>query len=243
MKADTRPLNLPQTFSQLFGEIIKGFFRSFFKNSFKAILATAFALTIPQLVNYLDTNNLIDGDFIDFLRDFAISPENMIKGCLLSSMAVITVFSFFDKVWFVGIFKSITRFFSVAISYLNPIRNTATSSFAWGVTAGMLVGNYLDNPILAITLIFSSFLVGAVPEASGTIYFCRFFWNRFYQTTVLNSGLKPADEFIRGTSPGLALAGLLKVGDAETQSYLIIGAVLMLFMIIGFFRQKKGSQS
>jgi hypothetical protein len=142
----------------------------------------------------------------------------MLKGCLLSSAVILTVFSFFNKVWMVGIFKSIGRFFGGGLSYLNIFRNSATSAFAWGLIMATAAGQFIENPFLSLTLIAAGFMAGVVPQGSGLVYFARFFWNRFYATTVLKSCLKPADEFIRGTSAGFTLALVFKGIEAGAKA-------------------------
>ncbi len=107
MEADSRTVSYPNSFAQLLTELMRGYLRNFFKNTLKAVLATAFVLLIPEILNYFEANDLLNDKLINLLRDFVISPQNTIKGCLLSSIVVLTGISFVDKVWFIGIGKSI----------------------------------------------------------------------------------------------------------------------------------------
>lgn len=231
--------NLPRTFGQLIGRIFKGFFSNFFRNIFKALLGTAMALYLPKLVNYLADESIIGGKFLDMVKQFVISPGNLLKGCLLSSALVLTIFSFLGKVWFVGVFKSIVRFTKGGFSYLNVFRNSATTSFSWGIIFALIAGQSIKNPLVTITLIASSFLAGAVPQSSGLVYFARFFWNRFYASTVTAAGLKPADEFIRGSTLGFTLALLFKGFEADTKIWFITAGAMTILLITANFRQKK----
>jgi hypothetical protein len=231
---------LPQTFFNLFHEIGRSYFRHFFKNTLKALIATAIAVFTPELMAWLESENLLNPTLLSMLQDFIISPENMLKGCLLSSLGILTTFSFIEKLWFVGIFKGIWRFLSGIFSWLNLFRNSATTAFAWGLASGFILGWWLENPLVTLTLFFSAFLAGTIPECSAVIYFARFFWNRFYQTTVLNSGLKPADEFLRGTSPGLMAAIFFKATEATGNSYIGLFVFICVLFLFGFIRQRNG---
>lgn len=232
-------LDLPKTFSSLFGQICQSYFRNFFKNTLKALLATATALFLPEFLLWLKNADLLSDPILYMLQEFAITPDNLLRGCLLSSLAVLTVFSFIDKIWFVGIFKSIGKIIIGALGWLNLLRNSATTSFAWGIVFGFALGWWLENPMITLTIFFSTFLAGIVPEKSGLVYFARFFWNRFYQTSVLNSGLKPADEFFRGVSPGLILGFFFMAAKAGNDLYLSLVAVVAMLLLIGFFRQRR----
>lgn len=234
---------LPQTFAALFAQICRSYFQNFFKNTFKAIIATAIALFLPELLTWAENEGILNRQMLEMLQQFVIAPGNMLQGCLLSSLAVLTSFSFIDKVWFVGIFRSIGRFISGGLSWLNLLRNSATTSFAWGMVAGFATAFWLENPMIMLTLFVSTFLAGVVPECSGLIYFARFFWNRFFKTTVLNSGLKPADEFFRGTAPGLMLATFFKATDSGSDFYFGFAMFAGLLLIIGHFRQKRNNKN
>lgn len=235
--------SLPQTFAALFAQICRSYFRNFFKNTFKAVIATAITMFLPELLNWAENEGMLNRQMLEMLQQFVIAPGNMLQGCLLSSLAVLTSFSFIDKVWFVGILKSIGRFIAGGLSWLNLVRNSATTSFAWGLAAGFVTAFWLENPMIMLTLFASTFLAGVVPECSGLIYFARFFWNRFYQTNILSSGLRPADEFFRGTAPGLMLATLFKATDSNSDIYIGFAVFVGLLLIIGNFRQKRSRKN
>lgn len=235
----TQTLHLPQTFSALLAQIFRSYLQNFFKNTFKALTATILAIFLPEILAWAENEELLNSRLLEMMQQFVIAPGNLLQGCLLSSLAVLTSFSLIDKVWFVGIFRSIGRFIGGGLGWLNIVRNSATTSFAWGIIAGFSLSTWLENPMIILTLFFSTFLAGVVPECSGLIYFARFFWNRFFQISTLNSGIKPADEFFRGTSPGLMLGVFLKATDSSNGTYFALAAVVALFMLIGHFRQKR----
>lgn len=197
------------------------------------------ALLLPEVVSYLTSHNIIGGEFLNMVKQFVISPGNMLKGCLLSSALVLTIFSFFGKVWFVGIFKSIARFSKGGFSYLNVFRNSATTAFSWGIIFALIAGQFIKNPLVTLTLIASTFLAGAVPQSSGLVYFARFFWNKLYASTITATGLKPADEFIRGSTLGFTLALLFKGFEADTKVWLITAGAIAILLITGKIRQKR----
>lgn len=234
---------LPKTFASLLGQICRSYFRNFFKNTLKALLATAIAMFLPDFLLWLKSTGLVNDILLQMLQEFAIAPDNLLKGCILSALAVLTAFSFIDKIWFVGIFKSIGRFFVGGLSWLNLLRNSATTSFAWGIVFGFAAGWLLENPMITLSLFFSTFLAGVIPENSGLVYFARFFWNRFYQTSVLNSGLKPADEFFRGVSPGLVIGFFFMAAKVGNDLYIGFGAIIFILLLVGSFRQKRGKAS
>jgi hypothetical protein len=235
--------SIPQSFGQLIKEIFKGFFRNFFSNFFKAAIASAFALYLPRIIQHIQSQDWFNNQIIVFLRDFAISKSNMLKGCLLSSAAILTLFSLIGKIRFLGFFSSIKRFIGGAFGYLNIFRNSATSAFSWGFLIALIAGQFIDNPLITLTLVTSTFLSGVVPQSSGMAYFLRFFWNRFYSSTILKTGLRPADEFIRGSSPGFAIALILKNSDMNNETWMIIFAVIAVFLLTGHFRQKRAKVS
>ncbi|GAB4277558.1 MAG: hypothetical protein Kow0029_20310 [Candidatus Rifleibacteriota bacterium] len=232
-------LQLPQTFSALLAEIVRGYFKNFFKNTFKALLAASIAVFLPEVLEWAENNELFNPRILAMLQQFVIAPDNLLQGCLLSSLVILTSFSFIDKVWFAGIFKIIWRFIAGGFNWLNIVRNTATTSFAWGIIAGFSLSTWLENPMIILTLFVSTFLAGIVPECSGLIYFARFFWNRFFQISTLSSGIKPADEFFRGISPGLMLGVFFKTTDSSNEMYFVLASVVALLMFIGRFRQKR----
>lgn len=231
---------LPQNFFNLIGEVCRSYFRNFFKNTLKALIATVIAIFTPEIIAWIENNNLVNSTIVSTLQDFAITPNNLFKGCLLSSLGILTAFSFIEKLWFVGIFKSIWRLIAGFFGWLNLFRNSATTAFAWGLASGFFIGWWLENPLISLTLFFSTFLAGTIPESSAAIYFARFFWNRFYQTTILNSGLKPADEFFRGTSPGIMAAIFFKATEATNNMYIGLSLFIGGLFLLGLIRQKKG---
>lgn len=242
MKANEAALNTPDSFYQLFKAVTKGFFSNFFKNTFKAAFATALALSIPIVVSIIESSLDLPDKLLAMIREFSISPTNLIKGCLLSSALVLTFISFIEKAWFIGIFKSFFSFISQAFGYLNIVKNTSSTGFSWGLASGLLIGSFLENPLLGLTVAFSGFLASLVPESSGMVFFARFLWNRVFKVSEFKSGVKPADEFIRGTAPGLAIAIFLKAAEATSDIYSGLAGLIFIFFVIGFIRQRKAGK-
>ncbi|MEW6708393.1 MAG: hypothetical protein AB1403_01095 [Candidatus Riflebacteria bacterium] len=233
---------LPGSTFQLISQIFRGFFTRFFKNFFKALIGTIIAVSLPDFFKFIESQNILSGSQIEFLKEFAISPTNMLKGCILSSLAVLTGFSFVEKFWHTGFFKSLLLTFTGILGWLNIFRNTATSSFAWGLASGAVASSMLNNPLITMTLFISAHLASISPQHSGLVYFLRFFWQNFYKTGILNNNMIPAHEFVRGFTAGLAIESLLIFSPDPGNANTILTAVIVIMMLIGMIRQKRSSK-
>ena len=233
--------NLPDSFFSLLAQICRGFFRNFGRNLLKALTATAIAILLPEFLAWIESLDLIDSRLMSFLYEFAISPQNLLRGCLFSSMFILTGISLIEKFWANGLVKSVGRFLRGAAGWLNIIRNTRTTAFTWGIAIGFCLGWPLENTILSLTLFSATFIAGVIPENSGLIYFARFFWNRFLESCNLNTALKPADEFMRGISPGILVGIGYKTQNADAQLFAGFAGAVFLLWLIAFFRQKRGT--
>ncbi|MFZ5951510.1 MAG: hypothetical protein ACOYXC_12450 [Candidatus Rifleibacteriota bacterium] len=234
---------LPISVAQFISQIFRGFFTSFLKNLFKALIGTFIAIGLPDFFKFIENQNILSANQMYFLKEFAISPNNMLKGCILSSLAVLTGFSLMEKFWRTGILKSWWLTLKGLFSWLNIFRNTATSSFAFGMTSGAVSCAMLNNPLITLTLFISAHLASIVPQHSGLVYFLRFFWQNFYKTGILNNQLIPAHEFVRGFSAGLAIESLLIFSSDHGNSNTIFTAVIVFMVIIGMIRQKRGNSN
>lgn len=237
----TENTGLPDSFFSLFAQICRGFLRNFSKNMLKAFFATAFAIFLPEFLAWVERLDLIDNRILKLLYEFAISPQNMLRGCLLSSLLIITGFSLFEKIWLLGMVKSIGHFLTSAFSWLNLIRNSKSTAFPWGIVIGFSLGCLFENTILSLSLFSATFLAGIIPERSGLIYFARFFRNRFFESQIQVDGLKPSDELIRGISPGILIGTYYKTQNADATMFAAFAAAVFLLWLIAFFRQKKGA--
>jgi hypothetical protein len=234
--------NLPNTIVQLGSQIVKGFFKNFFKNTIKAGIGAIIALQLPLIITWIEDELDLPNGFIKQLQAFAINPGNMIVGSILSSTLILSMFSFIDKFWSNGFVTAIKKTAGTIFGFLNMSKNTSTTAFSWGAIFSIAFANIHGNMLLNFSIMCSGILASALPQSSGLIYFARFYWNRFYQKKVLNSGLAPADEFIRGASLGLGIAVALSVTAEPKFMSFMACLVFAILLGIGRYRQKKGEQ-
>lgn len=242
LNAETRPKRVfvPDTFFAFLRSIFSGFFRDFRKNLIKAFLATAFTLLLPDILTWLENESLLNARLMTLLREFAVSPQNLWRGCLFSSIMFLVGLSLIEKVWFLGFAKSIFGFFAALMGWLNLWRNTRTTAFVWGIISGSAVGYLGENHVLNFSLFTGILLAGIVPEKSGLVYFFRFLWQRLFKVIDLNNEFKPADDFLRGISPGIVMGVFFQTQNPSGTTVAGFVAVLVCLWLIAGFRQKKG---
>jgi hypothetical protein len=242
LNTETRPKSvlIPETFFALLRSIFSGFFRDFRKNLIKAFLATAFTLLLPDILTWLENENLLNAELLTLLREFAVSPQNLWRGCLFSSVMFLAGLSLIEKVWFLGFVKSVCGFFAALTGWLNLWRNTRTTAFVWGIVSGSAVGYLGENHVLNFSLFTGILLAGIVPEKSGLAYFFRFLWQCMFKVIDLKNELKPADEFLRGISPGIVMGVFFQTQNPSGTTVAGFFAVLVCLWLIARFRQKKG---